>query len=173
VIGAIGFLLCALGTPCIYYGTEQGFTGNGGDNQMREAMFDRALGGKSLLNPECRIYQEIAKIADVMGRHEPLRFGRMYYRQIADESLSFGLPFGSTYTLAFSRLLYGQEILIAYNVSEEARHDRVIVDATLHPDRSEMTFLYGKPGALPVQTAPSGARFVQVDLDPHQFVVLA
>ena len=25
VIGAIGYLLCALGTPCIYYGTEQGF----------------------------------------------------------------------------------------------------------------------------------------------------
>jgi len=173
VIGAIGFLLSALGTPCIYYGTEQGFSGSGGDNQMREAMFDKAPGGKSLLNPECRIYQEIAKIADVVRRHEPLRFGRMYYRQIADESLSFGLPFGSTYTLAFSRLLYGQEILIAYNVSGAVRHERVIVDATLHPDPSQMTYLYGKLGALAVQTAPSGARFVQLDLEAHQFVILA
>jgi hypothetical protein len=32
--------LCALGMPCIYYGTEQGFSGSGGDNQMREAMFE-------------------------------------------------------------------------------------------------------------------------------------
>jgi alpha-amylase len=140
---------------------------------MREAMFDKTPGGKSLLNPECRIYQEIAKIADIMRRHEPLRFGRMYYRQIANESLSFGLPFGSTYTLAFSRLLYGQEILVAYNVSGMARHDRVIVDATLHPDPSQVTYLYGKPGAVPVQTAPSGARFVQLDLDPRQCVILA
>jgi len=51
--------------------------------------------------------------------------------------------------------------------------DRVIVDATLHPAPSRMTYLYGKPGAVPVQTAPSGARFVQLDLDPHQFVILA
>ena len=28
IIGAIGFLLCALHSPCIYYGTEQGFEGN-------------------------------------------------------------------------------------------------------------------------------------------------
>src|SRR4029434_6515026 len=38
VIAAVGYLLCALGTPCIYYGTEQGFSGSGGDDQMREAM---------------------------------------------------------------------------------------------------------------------------------------
>lgn len=42
VIAAIGYLLCSLGTACIYYGTEQGFSGSGGDNQMREAMFDKA-----------------------------------------------------------------------------------------------------------------------------------
>ena len=41
VIGAIGFLLCALGTPCIYYGTEQGFAGMAATTQIREAMFDR------------------------------------------------------------------------------------------------------------------------------------
>lgn len=68
VVGAVGFLLCALGTPCIYYGTEQGFSGHGEDNDMREAMFDTAAGGQSLLNPQCRIYAEIAKIADIMRR---------------------------------------------------------------------------------------------------------
>src|SRR5262249_18516149 len=104
---------------------------------------------------------------------EPLRFGRMYYRQIADESLNFGLPFGSTYTLAFSRLLYGQEVLVAYNVSDQQRHDRVIVDATLHPEPSPLTYRYGKGGVEQVRTAPSGVSFIQLDLGPHQFVVLA
>lgn len=173
VIGAIGFVLCSLGTPCIYYGTEQGFEGQGGDNEMREAMFDKAPGGKSLLNTGCRIYQEIAEIAAVMRANEPLRFGRMYYRQISGDGVNFGFPYGSTYTLAFSRVLYPQEILVAYNISDQPRHDGVIVDAILHPVPAEsMTFLYGESGSVAVQSAPSGARFVTLDLAPHQFVIL-
>src|SRR5499433_1122758 len=172
VIAAIGFLLCTLGTACIYYGTEQGFVGQGGDNEMREAMFDKTSGGKSLLNTVCRIYQEISKIAEVTRAHEPLRFGRMYYRQISEDGEHFGFPSGSTYTLAFSRLLYPQEVLIAYNVSNVAREDKVIVDATLHPDPSTMTFLYGNAGDIPVHTASSGARFVELNLNAHQFVIL-
>jgi hypothetical protein len=31
----------------------------------------------------------------------------MYYRQISGDGENFGFPFGSQYTLAFSRLLYG------------------------------------------------------------------
>ncbi len=171
VIGAIGFLLCSLGTPCIYYGAEQGFSGQGGDNQMREAMFDKA--GTNLLNTQCRIYQEVGKIAGVMRENEPLRFGRVYYRQISGDGAHFGFPFGSDYTLAFSRMLYGREILVAYNVSGAARSDCVIVDATLHPASSRMQFLYGKAGSVPVSTAPDGTRFVKLDLAPHQFVVLS
>ena len=173
VIGAIGFLLCTLGTPCIYYGTEQGFSGSGGDLEMREAMFDTSAGGKSLLNTNCQIYQAIAGLADVFRRLEPLRFGRMYYRQIANQSLNFGVPFGSDYTLAFSRLLYGQEVLAAFNISGAARQDRVIVDAELHPNGSQLTYQYGKAGSVQARTAPSGARYVQLDLAPHQFVILA
>jgi alpha-amylase len=140
---------------------------------MREAMFDKAPGGKSLLNTECRIYKEIAKIAEVMRTHEPLRFGRMYYRQISGNGEQFGFPFGSKYTLAFSRVLYPKEVLVAYNVSDDTRNDRIIVDATLHPEPSQMRVLHGNSGTVPVQTAPSGARFVKLDLDPHQFVILA
>jgi alpha-amylase len=108
-----------------------------------------------------------------MRTQEPLRFGRMYYRQISGDGQHFGFPFGPTYTLAFSRLLYPREILVAYNVSGQARDDRVIVDATLHPEPSQMSFLYGKSGSVPVQTAPSGVRFVKLDLGPQQFVILA
>ena len=105
-------MLCGLGTACIYYGTEQGFSGSGSDNQMREAMFDLGDAGKNLLNTNCKIYRAIADIAGVMRKTEPLRFGRMYYRQISGDGVQFGFPFGSTYTLAFSRVLYGQEVLV-------------------------------------------------------------
>jgi hypothetical protein len=153
--------------------TEQGFSGQGGDNQIREAMFDKAVSGRNLLNTGCRIYQEIAKIAEVMRKTEPLRFGRMYYRQISGDGQHFGFPFGTTYTLAFSRLLYGQEVLIAYNVAGEPRNDFVIVDSTLHPDGSTMRFLYGGSGTTAIQTASDGSRFVGLNLPAFGFAILA
>lgn len=172
VIAAIGYLLCSLGTACVYYGTEQGFSGHGGDNQMREAMFDKSTPGRNLLNPDCTIYQEIARIASVVQANEPLRFGRMYFRQISGDQQHFGFPFGFTYTLAFSRILYPDEILVAYNVENNDRHDSVIVDSQLHADGSTMRFLYGGTGTVPVQTAGNGSRFVTLNLSPHQFVIL-
>jgi glycosidase len=172
VIGAVGFLLCALGTPCIYYGTEQGFEGKGGDNAMREAMFDRDKPGVNLLNTDCRIYQTIGEIASVMRTIQPLRFGRMYYRQISGDGVHFGLPFGTTYTLAFSRILYPTEVLVAYNVSGQPRQDGVIIDAALHATGDQMTYLYGNQGTVEVQESPDDARFVQLSLAPYQFVIL-
>jgi glycosidase len=173
VIAAIGYLLCSLGTACIYYGTEQGFSGTGGDNQMREAMFDAATPCRNLLNADCGIYREIAKIAGVMRTCDPLRFGRMYFRQISDGKGAFGFPYGYGYTLAFSRILYPSEVLVAYNVAGASRSDCVIVDADLHSDGSSMTFLYGGTGTVPVRTAPDGSRHVLLNLAPHQFVILA
>lgn len=175
VIAAIGYLICALGTPCIYYGTEQGFAGQGGDNQMREAMFDKANHGVNLLNPECTIYKEIAKIAGIMRANEPLRFGRMYYRQISGDGSHFGFPYGTSYTLAFSRYLYGREVLVAYNLSDQARRDYILVDAAIHKAGDEMRFLYGKSGCVTIQEVPGshGASLcVQLELAPRQFVIL-
>ena len=172
VIAAVGYLLCALGTPCIYYGTEQGFSGAGGDNQMREACFDAATPGLNLLNPDCVIYREIAEIAAVMRASQPLRFGRMYFREISGDGIGFGLPYGSDYTLAFSRILYGREVLVAYNVSAQPRSDRVVVDASLHAAGDRLRFLYGRTGDVPVDSAPGGQAFVRLDLAGHQFVIL-
>ncbi len=172
VIAAAGFLLTALGTPCLYYGTEQGLSGSGGDNQMREAMFDAREGGEDILNSGCGIYQAITLIAAVRRNHPELRYGRMYYRQISANGVDFGLPFGSDYTLAFSRLLYGSEVLIAYNVSGQPRSDHVVVDATLHPAGSSMAFLFGGVGSVEVTTAADGTRFVTLPLGGHQFVIL-
>jgi glycosidase len=172
IIGAVGFLICSLGTPCVYYGGEQGFSGQGGDNELRQAMFDNRPGGGNLLNTECNIYKQIARIADVAGKNEPLKFGRMYYREISGDGLSFGFPYGTAYTLALSRLLYGREVLVAYNVSSQTRNDFVVVDATLHNAGDSMTFLFGGIGNVSVQTLPNGTRFVRLNLQAHQFAIL-
>jgi hypothetical protein len=131
VIGCIGFLLCALGTPCISHGTEQGLSGSGGDLQMRETMFD-AGSGVSLLTTGCRIYQEIAKVAALMRKSEPPRFGRMYYRQISADACRSDFP------MARPTLLRCRGCCT----------------------RATMRILYGGTGTVPVETAPSGASFV-------------
>jgi hypothetical protein len=96
----------------------------------------------------------------------------MYYRQISGDGANFGLPYGTTYTLAFSRLLYGREVLVAYNVSSQPRNDFVIVDATLHNEGDSMTFLFGGTGTLPVQVHSNGTRMVRLNLQGHQFMIL-
>ena len=172
VVATVGYLLCALGTSCIYYGTEQGFEGQGGDVQIREAMFDKNQPGTNLLNRDCNIYKGIAQIAAVMRSNETLRFGRMYFRQISGDSINFGFPYGQDYTLAFSRILYGREVLVAYNVSPHGRKDCVMVDASIHKAGDTMNFLYGRSGATEVQSAPDGSLFVQLDLNPWQLAIL-
>ncbi len=176
IIGAIGFLLCALGTPCIYYGTEQGFEGTGEDNNIREAMFDKDKPGFNLLNTDCRIYKAIAEIASVRRANEPLRFGRMYYRQISGDGVHFGFPYGTTYTLALARILYPTEVLVAYNVSGQAREDFVIIDAALHDKVNYLSYLYGNSGKVEIQKFPADGeakfKFVQLSLAPYQFVIL-
>lgn len=172
VIATIGYLLCALGTPCIYYGTEQGFEGKGGDVEIREAMFDRNEAGVNLLNKNCNIYKGIAKIAAVTRSSETLRFGRMYFRQISGDGIHFGFPYGKDYTLAFSRILYGREVLVACNVSSKPRRDCVIVDSSFHKAGDSMSFLYGDSGTTIVQSAADRSLFVQLDLKGWQFVIL-
>src|SRR5246500_1222460 len=111
-------------------------------------MFDQAMPGRSLLNPECVIYQKNAKIAAVMRTTPSLRFGRMYFRQISGDGVHFGMPFGTTYTLAFSRILYGRETLVAYNVAASPRADAIVVDASLHQAGDTLRYLYGGTGTV-------------------------
>ncbi len=181
VIAGVGYLICALGTPCLYYGTEQGLAGVGeGEDAIREALFDPTDPGLSFLNKECTIYREIAKLAQV-NRDEPaLRFGRMYFREVSGDGVHFGLPQGHPCTLAFSRVLARREVLVAYNTSTtEAREDHVIVDADLNALGATFRFLYGSSGGIPVVAgrdaggAATGARCVKLALEPMQFVVLA
>ena len=128
------------------------------------------------LNQHCTIYQEIAKIAKINQSYEPLRFGRMYFREISGNGYDFGLPQGHPCTLAFSRILGGEEILIAYNTStEHKRSDFVIVDSSIQKSGKTMKYLYGKDGTVNIQTHPDSNNptlFIQLDLEPMQFVIL-
>jgi glycosidase len=183
VIAGIGFLLCALATTCIYSGTEQGLSGKGGsDTFLRQPLFDLDDPSKNLLNQNCRIYQEIAKISNLTDAVPALKYGRMYFRQISGNGRDFGLPEGQPCTLAFSRILADEEALVAYNTSTtKVLRDFVIVDAQLQKNRSAMTVRYDSTGRtlgqtitiLPHPDLSNSARLVHLSLDPMQFVVIS
>jgi alpha-amylase len=177
VIAGMGYLITALGTPCIYYGTEQGFFGEGNaDALIRECLFDPGSAEASLLNKNCRIYRAIAAIAKCNKAHPALRFGRMYFREVSGNGRDFGLPEAHPSTLAFSRILARDEILVAYNTSTESpRSDFVIIDSGLHKAGDSLEFLYGASGTVEVMAHPdveNQSLFVQLHLAPMQFVIL-
>jgi glycosidase len=175
IIAGVGFLLCALGTPCIYYGTEQGFDGSGEkDFNVRETMFSLENPKLNALNKSCRIYQEIAALAQLRKENAALRFGRMYMRKLSVDGEHFMLPTFEKCLLAFSRVLYDEEIVVAYNSSQDEYDEEYIrVDPLLNPQGSTLRFIYGQQGSVNVLLNEEGNKhFIKLKLEPGQFVVL-
>ncbi len=139
-------------------------------------MFDLDDKRKNYLNQHCFVYEEIAKIAQVNQQQAALKFGRMYFREISGNGVDFGLPQGQPCTLAFSRILAQEEIVIAYNTStSESRSDFIIVDNRIHKKGEAMRFLYGAEGTVEVLSHPDPGNeslFVKLELEPMQFVII-
>ncbi len=176
VVAGVGYLICALGTPCIYYGTEQGLSGEGpGDESIREPLFDLDDASRDYLNRDSLIYREISAIAAVNRAEHAIRFGRMYFREVSGDGRSFGYPQSHPCTLAFSRVLAHEEVLVVYNTSTtEKRSDFVMVDSTLHKAGGRMRCLYGNHPSLEINAhadSGNGSLFVRVELEPMQFAI--
>ena len=175
IIAGVGFLLCALGTPCIYYGTEQGFQGAGeGDWNVREAMFSLDDPTVNTLNQNNKIYHEIGRLATIRKTRAVLKFGRMYMRESSHDGNTFQLPRCHDCMLAFSRILYDEEMLIVYNDSLINEDEEYIeVDRRLNPEGTLFRFCYGDEGTVHVFKNEDGTRhFIKLKLKPGQFVIL-
>jgi glycosidase len=140
-----------LGIPCIYYGSEQGFDGEGGnDRYIREAMFGGEFGpfrnrDRHCFNENSALYQELAKILELRKQKQyiALRRGRQYLRQISasgDEG-SFGYPhiIGERMLsiVPWSRIFDNQEIVLAINTDAEIHRTAwVTIDSQLHEGKA-------------------------------------
>lgn len=177
IIAGVGFLLSALGTPCIYYGTEQGFEGHGEDDGcIREKMFSLENQSVNLLNKQCRIYQEISTIAAIRKSLPELKFGRMYIRETAVKEYNFELAHCKECLLSFSRVLAQEETLIVFNTSmTEEKEARVKLESRVQRKREKMVYLYGGEGSVPVETTFTDDKevcYVLLHLKPMQFSIL-
>lgn len=162
VILANGMLFTLRGVPVVYYGDEQGFAGDGGDQDARQDMFasrvesyrhDRRVGGgdaaQASFNPDHPLYRTIAELSAIRAAHRALRDGRQIVR-----------GYGPTPGLfAVSRIdpASGQEIVVAFNTGTEPLHAQIQVDAR----SMRFTALHGScaatasaPGSYAVSLAP-------------------
>lgn len=177
VIAGVAFLLCALGTPCIYYGTEQGLNGCGkGDRYVRECTFNPNDKNTNVLNQQSSIYKAISFIAKFRQESNVLRFGRMFMREISTDGIHFKLPDCEKCTLAFSRILYDQEVLFVYNSSAgDVKQECVLVDCQLNKARKWMKPVYGCSSNIAIQHSEDPANpvcYIHLYLRPMQLMIL-
>jgi glycosidase len=131
-------LFCLPGIPCVYYGTEQGLHGAGTDPAVREALW----GGPGFGTTDT-YYEDVAAIAAIRKQSPALRYGRFYFRPISGDGKNFGVSTFLNGTLAFSRILMDQEILVVANTdTANPITVNVIVDLTLHVAGDALRVLY-------------------------------
>jgi glycosidase len=152
------------GIPCLYYGTEQGLHGAGSDPAVREALW----GGPGFPQGSA-YYQHISQIAAVRRQSPALRYGRFYFRPISGDGQQFGVSPFLNGTLAFSRILMDQEIVVVANTDAvNACAVSVIVDSTLNQPGNQLRILYSNkqqpqaPGAV-AQLAAGAVQVQETD----------
>jgi glycosidase len=169
LVNALALNVTTLGIPCIYYGTEQFFDGNGGnDRTLREAMFGGEFGafgtrGRHFFNEDGPAYRRLAEILAVRRRKMALRRGRQYLRQISGDGVHFGLPqlMGDEIrsVVPWSRLFNNEEILLAINTDpDQARTAWVTIDDELHREGDTLRRLYATDPAAAPETVMVEAR---------------
>lgn len=175
---AIGYLLTSQGVPCIYYGTEQGFDGGGdNDSYVRECMFGGEWGafnstGGHFFNPNHAIYQGIQGISRIRQQQPALRYGRQYFREISGNGRDFGPPLDGHCTLAYSRILDTEEVLVCMNLDNQPRQDCITVDHNLSHPGWVMNDLLGSDLQHIRIEETAGRAHVQVKLQAHQIAIM-
>jgi glycosidase len=129
------FMYMSRGIPVVYYGDEQGFTGDGGDVDAREDMDpslvdvynDNALIGTRQttaddnFNQKHPIYQSLQKFAKLRADHQALRTGVHQNRLIDNVNR----------IIAFSRIDTNEKIeyLAIFNIGMQTRNVSIKVDS--------------------------------------------
>ena len=168
------------GNPVIYYGDEQGFVGDGGDQDARQDMFpsqvasyndDDLIGtdattAQSNFDRSHPLYASIAGLAAVTEDHPALRDGAQQHRYSSDGPGVY----------AFSRLARdrGHEYVVALNNAEQAQTARDPdlraprrVQARLRAGRAQAA-LRPRPAADGERARAVGGRLPLREADPAQ-----
>ena len=159
-------LFLARGVPVVYYGDEQGFIGDGGDQDARQDMFasrvasynDDTLVGSGATTVQDNygtdgaLFSAIARLAKLRKDDPAVRRGEMRVRFAGETAGLF----------AFSRVLDGAETLVALNTGDTPVSAQVLVESASERWQS----VHGRCAAR--ATAPGSVR---VEVAPLDYVV--
>ncbi len=199
---AVGVQFTTPGIPCIYYGTEQCFTGSDElhdakiepcdcgipcpDRYVRESMFGGKFGafgtaGCHFFDPSHPCYKEIAALAQIRQRDDAigqcLRRGEIFTRETRETGPDFHGPQQGE-IVAWSRIHENTAVIVALNThGTDARASDITVDADLHKPGTEIRIVYSndekQQESLPIQSAPDGRAFVHIELPPSGIAIMA
>jgi len=114
---ALQFLYTSRGIPCLYYGTEQAFAGDGNNNDDREDMFagqwepDPASVGDNF-NETHPLYRQVAMLNNFRRLYPALRTG--IHNNLWNNSSGPGL-------FAYSRVLSNEEVFVCFNTASTSQ----------------------------------------------------
>jgi glycosidase len=189
-LNALALNATTLGIPCIYYGSEQGFDGQGSgdaaDRYIREAMFGGRFGAfrsrdRHCFDEDALLYRELAAVLALRRAHLPLRRGRQYLREISGNGVDFGVPhlMGDRLrsVVPWSRIFVDEEILLAINTDPDAAATAwVTIDDALHGAGDELRCLYSTDSAQvgqPVTVEARNGKAVRLTVPAGGFVAYA
>ncbi|MDM8521227.1 pullulanase-type alpha-1,6-glucosidase [Anaerolineales bacterium HSG6] len=161
---AHAMMFFARGQPVIYYGDEQGFTGNGGDKDARQDMFanvvdqyqsdsDKLIGSDQTVNDNNfnsrhPLYQTLKDLSTLYSQNTALRSGAQIHRASSDQPGVY----------AFSRIDREEKVeyIIAFNNnpgtatgSRQGGNGIEIEVLTYSPDTTSFTEVYNSETGLP------------------------
>ncbi|MGK7910985.1 MAG: alpha-amylase family glycosyl hydrolase [Synechococcus sp.] len=158
ILNVLALNALTLGIPCIYYGSEQCFDGEGsgdhGDRYIREAMFGGDFGafrskGVHVFNEDNPVYKGLAKLLEIRRENIVLRRGRQYLRPISapDDGVNFGDPemVGGQMrsVVPWSRILSTKEMVLAINTDyDNPTKAWVTIDNDLHEAGDTLRCIY-------------------------------
>jgi glycosidase len=151
----LAVLFTLQGIPCVYYGTEQGLNGTtdqtptGPPEDVREALWGM---GPTAFDTTNAFYVALQQIAALRAATPPLRYGRIYFREVAGLGMNFGQSTGAGGLIVFSRILADQEVVVVANTGPSGFTGRILVDYDL--SQSARTFTMGYSNLTAFATAP-------------------
>lgn len=158
---AHAIMMFTRGVPTLYYGDEQGFTGDGGYGGSRQDMFatqvpqyadDRIIGGRrEPFDTEAPLYRAIAEMAALRADHPTLRRGRQLVRHSGEGPGLFAVS-------RFSEEAEG-ETLIVFNTATTP----ITAQIEIAISSTDWTTIHGD--CMPRASAPGSLRVTVPPLD--------
>ena len=145
VIVGLTCLFCLAGIPSVYYGTEQGLDGHKDEKHQDDSMVRESLWGKpDAFDQSNPIYQELKAIAKLRAEEPALHRGGQFIRPVSADGIDFAVSDSSPGVLVISRIVDGQEVICAANLSKETAFEGfTIIDGSLHENGAKFKLLYG------------------------------